>query len=299
MRYFTVSHLTRPASILKNRQPRGSYSFDENITTNESLNCLEDGTHLKPILKNKSWSIEEKVSTFSATSSHVCDSVKGILKSSDKVTQSSPVSSSSSRKNSAVDDSVSCYSSLPCSTTTSAQSKSIVSPVKATLRGILKTSPKNRSASISPGSSSDSLVDEPEIDHNVPLSPRPTRSAIRRKSSLDGESSEMSINLTQVTEHGFNQVNMNLNQTSISSARPTLKKANALSSSSDSLSPTISACSSLSASSPIQHCFCPNKDPACVNCPSSAMSPDSPIEESESSADQSASGDDQCEDDCR
>ncbi|XP_017460531.1 PREDICTED: uncharacterized protein LOC108353851, partial [Rhagoletis zephyria] len=250
----------KPASILKNRQPRGSYSFDENVHVNDvPSSSFDDGAHLlKPILKKKSWSIEEKVAV-STNSSNLNEAVKGILKtSSDKLAS---FSASSSRKNSAVDE----LAVLSISSAIT-QSSSTASPTKATLKGILKTSPKNRSASISPSSSFEALSDDTELDA-VPLppsSPKPTTSAAmfcREVSTQEEEYSPpdvpssdsiMSYSDFTVQQHQHEQL---CNEDSAnsqpvpavaaaSSARPALFKTISVHASSDSDSPSGSPLSS-------------------------------------------------------
>lgn len=231
----------KPASILKNRQPRGSYSFDENVHHNSHVTySFDDGVLLKPILKKKSLSIEEKVSAVSVTHSNLNEAVKGILKtSSDKL--ASP-SASSSRKNSTVDE---CAALSISSAIT--QSNSTASPTKATLRGILKTSPKNRSASISPSSSFEALSDDAELER-VPLPPSPKpaarvdHSCARRASPPDvspPENSKMSCS-------DFHQQN-EFEAESATPTMPALLKSHsvqACSSDSDSVSPSSSPLSS-------------------------------------------------------
>ncbi|MDN5249628.1 MAG: hypothetical protein QWI73_06035 [Alphaproteobacteria bacterium] len=250
----------KPASILKNRQPRGSYSFDENVHVNDvPSSSFDDGAHLlKPILKKKSWSIEEKVAV-STNSSNLNEAVKGILKtSSDKLAS---FSASSSRKNSAVDE----LAVLSISSAIT-QSSSTASPTKATLKGILKTSPKNRSASISPSSSFEALSDDTELDA-VPLPPslpKPTTSAAmfcREVSTQEEEYSPpdvpssdsiMSYSDFTVQQHQHEQL---CNEDSAnsqpvpavaaaSSARPALFKTISVHASSDSDSPSGSPLSS-------------------------------------------------------
>lgn len=238
---FAVIQSARPASILKNRQPRGSLSFDENVHHNSHVTySLDDGVLLKPILKKKSLSIEEKVSAVSVAHSNLNEAVKGILKtSSDKLAS---FSASSSRKNSTVDE---CAVLSISSAIT--QSNSTASPTKATLRGILKTSPKNRSASISPSSSFEALSDSTELERvPLPPSPKPTTradlfSCTRRASSPDVSTPDSTMSCSDV--HQLHE----LEAECTTSSMPSLLKANSVhasSSDSDSASPSSSPLSS-------------------------------------------------------
>lgn len=171
-------------SILKNRQARASQSLDDNLTSSDSTLQSDDNQyHLKPILKKKSWSTEEKV-TFGANSAQPVDNVKSILKSSEKSISSS--TASLSLKHSLTDDSVSSFCSLPCSDNSSNQQ--ISNSKASTLRSILKSSLKTkRSTSLSPCTSFDSLVDESDSDSVSSSSSKHQRGAFHKKTSLESD----------------------------------------------------------------------------------------------------------------
>ena len=144
---------------MKNRQPRSAYSLDENISSIEPSTPPDESIiHLKPILKKKSWSIEETVPSRATNSYYANECVKGILKSNDKLTETSLMSSSSLLlKSSAIED-------FSYSTSNSVQEIFNASPVKTTLKGILKSTSKNCHSSISSYNSLESIVDVPDID---------------------------------------------------------------------------------------------------------------------------------------
>lgn len=180
---------SKPLSILKNRQNKGSYSLDDSIgldfvlpaddCSSTSLTTTTATHQLKPILKKKSWSTDEKVTTTGIVST-ANETVKGILKSSDKSTSSSTISS----KNSILDETVSYINSI--------QLKSPTHINRTALKSILKSSLKNRSTSLSPCTSTDSLVDDIDsTERNTSINLN--KSAFLKRTSLDNDRTSIKL----------------------------------------------------------------------------------------------------------
>lgn len=176
---------SKPLSILKNRHHRGSQSFDDTESINIK-NCvilsptsveehLQQQQPLKPILKKKSFSTEEKIITggtgvcgtngLSLNSSNEQSqqtAVKSILKSSyDK----NNLNSSSSSNTTNLDDTATISSSSAASA--AANNSSNINSSQQVLKSILKSSSRTtrlRSSSLSPSNkstdSSLSIVDD-------------------------------------------------------------------------------------------------------------------------------------------
>ncbi|KAF7489192.1 Supervillin [Sarcoptes scabiei] len=161
----------KPLSILKNRQQKDSYSFDENTFNNHWSLANEDYQHqqLKPILKKKSWSIDDKFDavnlvSMSNTSTISNNEVKGILKSSDKTNSSFR---SSLPKNQIDRNLIACNNHDNLAEFSSIKTIANKTDVNRTLKSILKSSTnRNRSNSLSPCTSLGSMI-ENDLDREI------------------------------------------------------------------------------------------------------------------------------------